>query len=98
MSATTVPVSVAQRPGGRSLLFRFWRGPVRDPAWARPLLLGLLAVTGMLYLVNLSRNGYANDFYAAAVQAGTRSWKAFFFGCSTPPASSRWTRRPRRCG
>ena len=80
MSATTVPVSVAQRPGGRSLLFRFWRGPVRDPAWARPLLLGLLAVTGMLYLVNLSRNGYANDFYAAAVQAGTRSWKAFFFG------------------
>src|SRR5262249_16858113 len=57
-----------------------WRGPVRDPAWARPLLLGLLAVTGMLYLVNLSRNGYANDFYAAAVQAGTRSWKAFFFG------------------
>src|SRR5581483_5125455 len=24
--------------------------------------------------------GYANDFYAAAVQAGTKSWKAFFFG------------------
>jgi 4-amino-4-deoxy-L-arabinose transferase-like glycosyltransferase len=43
-------------------------------------LLGLLAITGLLYLVNLSRNGYANDFYAAAVQAGTRSWKAFFFG------------------
>ena len=26
------------------------------------------------------RNGWANDFYAAAVQAGTKSWKAFFFG------------------
>ena len=38
------------------------------------------AVTAVLYLLNLSRNGYANDFYAAAVQAGTRSWKAFFFG------------------
>ena len=26
------------------------------------------------------RSGYANSFYAAAVQAGTKSWKAFFFG------------------
>ena len=43
-------------------------------------MLGLLALTAMLYLFNLSRNGYANDFYAAAVQAGTHSWKAFFFG------------------
>ncbi len=34
----------------------------------------------MLYLWDLSRNGWANDFYAAAVQAGTKSWKAFFFG------------------
>ena len=34
----------------------------------------------MLYLWDLTRNGWANDFYAAAVQAGTRSWKAFFFG------------------
>ncbi|HEY0937211.1 MAG TPA: glycosyltransferase family 39 protein, partial [Trebonia sp.] len=51
-----------------------------DPAWARPALLALLVVTGLLYLFNLSRNGDANDFYAAAVQAGTRSWKAFFFG------------------
>src|SRR5205807_6777266 len=25
-------------------------------------------------------NGMGNDFYAAAVQAGTRSWKAFLFG------------------
>jgi 4-amino-4-deoxy-L-arabinose transferase-like glycosyltransferase len=48
--------------------------------WVRPALLGLLVVTAALYLFNLSRNGYANDFYAAAVQAGTRSWKAFFFG------------------
>jgi 4-amino-4-deoxy-L-arabinose transferase-like glycosyltransferase len=52
----------------------------RDPAWARPAFFGLLALTALLYLWNLSRNGYANDFYAAAVQAGTKSWKAFFFG------------------
>ena len=82
MSATTIPVSAAARPGGggQSFARRLWRGPLRDPAWARPALFGLLLVTGVLYLFNLSRNGYANDFYAAAVQAGTRSWKAFFFG------------------
>jgi len=40
----------------------------------------LLAATALLYLAGLSRNGWANDFYAAAVQAGTKSWKAFFFG------------------
>jgi 4-amino-4-deoxy-L-arabinose transferase-like glycosyltransferase len=39
-----------------------------------------MAITLLLYLWDLGRNGYANDFYAAAVQAGTRSWKAFLFG------------------
>ena len=34
----------------------------------------------MLYLWDLSASGYANDFYAAAVQAGTQSWKAWLFG------------------
>jgi 4-amino-4-deoxy-L-arabinose transferase-like glycosyltransferase len=46
----------------------------------RPALLGLLALAALLYLWDLTRNGWANDFYAAAVQAGTKSWKAFFFG------------------
>src|ERR1700677_641889 len=41
---------------------------------------GLLALTAVLYLWNVTRNGWANDFYAAAVDAGTKSWKAFFFG------------------
>jgi 4-amino-4-deoxy-L-arabinose transferase-like glycosyltransferase len=43
-------------------------------------LLALLAGTAVLYLWNLSASGYANDFYAAAVQAGTQSWKAWLFG------------------
>lgn len=34
----------------------------------------------MLYLYGLSASGYANSFYSAAVQAGSQSWKAFFFG------------------
>jgi 4-amino-4-deoxy-L-arabinose transferase-like glycosyltransferase len=40
----------------------------------------VLALTALLYLWDLTRNGWANDFYAAAVQAGIKSWKAFFFG------------------
>ena len=34
----------------------------------------------VLYLWDLSAQGWANGFYSAAVQAGTKSWKAFFFG------------------
>src|SRR5689334_6071892 len=40
----------------------------------------LLVGTAVLYLVDLSISGYANSFYSAAVQAGSQSWKAFFFG------------------
>ena len=52
--------------------------PVRR--WATPALVALLAVTAGAYLWDLSASGSANSFYAAAVQAGTKSWKAFFFG------------------
>ena len=48
--------------------------------WVVPALVALLSVTAGAYLWNLSSSGYANSFYAAAVQAGTKSWKAFFFG------------------
>jgi len=64
----------------RSRIRRLLRGPETDPRWARPALAGLLALTAVLYLWDLTRNGWANDFYAAAVQAGVKSWKAFFFG------------------
>ncbi|MEU9794889.1 glycosyltransferase family 39 protein [Streptomyces sparsogenes] len=53
-----------------------------DPRWARPALWGLLALTTVLYLWSLGASGYANQFYSAAVQAGSESWKAFFFGSS----------------
>ncbi|MFI7499545.1 ArnT family glycosyltransferase [Streptomyces sp. NPDC049687] len=59
---------------------RLWRGRPEDPRWARPAFLGLLLATLLLYLYNLSASGYANSFYSAAVQAGSQSWKAFFFG------------------
>ena len=44
----------------------------------------LLLLTAGLYCWGLSRNGYANQYYAAAVQAGTHSWKAFLFGSLDP--------------
>jgi 4-amino-4-deoxy-L-arabinose transferase-like glycosyltransferase len=70
-----------QPPGpGQTRVRRLIRGPESSPAWARPALLLLLAGTALLYLWNLSASGNANSFYAAAVQAGTKSWKALFFG------------------
>jgi 4-amino-4-deoxy-L-arabinose transferase-like glycosyltransferase len=49
-------------------------------SWSRVALPTLLALTALAYVWDLSSSGYANSFYAAAVQAGTKSWKAFFFG------------------
>jgi 4-amino-4-deoxy-L-arabinose transferase-like glycosyltransferase len=63
-------------------LARLWRGRAGDPAWVWPSLLALLAATACLYLWALGASGWANDFYSAAAQAATRSWKAFFFGSS----------------
>jgi 4-amino-4-deoxy-L-arabinose transferase-like glycosyltransferase len=71
-------------------------GKPDDPRWVRPTLLLLLAFTALGYLWALGDSGWANSFYSAAVQAGTKSWKAFFFGSSDasnfitvdkPPAS-----------
>ena len=53
-----------------------------DGRWVRPALLLLLGRTAVLYLWDLGASGWANSFYSAAVQAGTKSWKAFFFGSS----------------
>lgn len=53
---------------------------VLRPRWVRPALFALLAVTAVLYLWGLSAAGWANEYYAAAVQAGTQSWKALLFG------------------
>ncbi|MDR6175151.1 4-amino-4-deoxy-L-arabinose transferase-like glycosyltransferase [Nocardioides zeae] len=42
----------------------------------------LLVGTALLYLWDLGASGWANSFYAAAAQAGSESWSAFFFGAS----------------
>ncbi len=81
MSTTTFPGRVL--PAGdrtRGRIRSLVRGRIDDPAWARPALIALLAATAVAYLWNLTASGDANSFYSAAVQAGTKSWKAFFFG------------------
>ncbi|MGN8026852.1 glycosyltransferase family 39 protein [Microbacterium sp. 22242] len=64
--------------------------------WETPASLGVLLLTGVLYVWNLAASGWANAFYSAAVQAGTQNWVAFFYGSSDagnsitvdkPPAS-----------
>ena len=50
--------------------------------WAA--LAALLGVTAVLYLWDLTASGYANTFYAAAAQAGSKDWTAWFFGSLDP--------------
>src|SRR5437879_3929119 len=47
----------------------------------------LVAVTGLALFLNawgLTRAGYGNTYYAAAVRSMTLSWKNFFFGAVDP--------------
>ncbi|HST38058.1 MAG TPA: glycosyltransferase family 39 protein [Conexibacter sp.] len=46
----------------------------------RPELLGLLVLAGVLYLWALSRNGWANTYYSAAVRSMSESWHDFLYG------------------
>ncbi len=88
MDMTTYPIPVTDRRDRahsgaqtrRRAAARLFLGEREDARWLRPAFWALLVVTAVVYLWNLSESGYANSFYAAAVQAGTKSWEAFFFG------------------
>ncbi|HEV8649034.1 MAG TPA: glycosyltransferase family 39 protein [Actinomycetes bacterium] len=81
MTTTTLErPAPARAPTSRAV--RLLRGREDDPRWVRPGLVLLLAATALLYLWALSASGWANTFYSAAVQAATKSWKAWFFGSS----------------
>jgi 4-amino-4-deoxy-L-arabinose transferase-like glycosyltransferase len=45
----------------------------------RPELAALIALAGVLDLWSLSRNGWANEYYAAAVRSMSTSWHDFLF-------------------
>ena len=84
---TTSTLSPPTRPGTAPQTNSPARRSATDPAWARPALVGLLLATGVLYVWGLGESGWANSFYSAAVQAGSESWKAFFFGSSDAASS-----------
>ncbi|NEA31604.1 glycosyltransferase family 39 protein [Streptomyces sp. SID13031] len=83
MTALLVPSQTSadqQSAPPPSRIRRLIRGPADQPGFARPSAFGLLVITAVLYLWNLTASGYGNTFYAAAVQAGSQSWKAWLFG------------------
>src|SRR6202048_376083 len=69
------PVAVAAAPLTRAPAHR---------RWERHALLALLVATAVLYVWGLSSSGWANNFYAAGVQAGTQDLKPFLFGSLDP--------------
>ena len=80
VSASSTLVTERSTRGRRNVIARVFLGERSDVAWARPALWALLILTAILYLWNLSASGWANSFYAAAVQAGSTNWEAWFFG------------------
>ena len=56
------------------------RGEGRAGRWERVGLASLLAATAIFFLWGLDNNGWANPYYSAAAQAGSKDWKSFFFG------------------
>ena len=71
-------VSYPARPTA-SLRHRIGRRPWTTSLRVHPELLALLALTGTLNLWNLSVNGWANTYYAAAVRSMSTSWHDFLY-------------------
>jgi 4-amino-4-deoxy-L-arabinose transferase-like glycosyltransferase len=71
MSTTTYPTS--------RLRARALRRPRAGALFARPEMLALMALAAVLNLWNLSINGWANTYYAAAVRSMSSSWHDFLF-------------------
>jgi len=65
---------------------RLARDRAAEGAWVLPATGGVMALSAVLYLVNLSVSGFANVFYSGAAWAASQSWTAWFMG-SIDPAS-----------
>ncbi|GAC86145.1 putative glycosyltransferase [Gordonia paraffinivorans NBRC 108238] len=93
---TTSTVAPPHTPPAAPEVVESDSGASKNTLWGHLSVFVLLIGTAVLYLWNLSINGWANSFYSAAIQAGSESWKAWFFGSSDmansitvdkPPAS-----------
>ncbi|MFH8405952.1 ArnT family glycosyltransferase [Streptomyces sp. NPDC018019] len=81
---TPLPAAPDQRPHHRR---EFWRSPEDQPRWARPALLGIAALAGLLYAWNITSSGLA-PYYSVAARSMTESWKAFLFTAYDPAATT----------
>jgi len=90
--------SADEPPRHDGMLARLVLGDGSQPRWVRPALLVLLVATGLLYLWALGSSGWANNYYAAAAQAGTQDLKAWLFGSLDPGNAITVDKPPARCG
>jgi 4-amino-4-deoxy-L-arabinose transferase-like glycosyltransferase len=60
------------------------RFSLRTKVGERVTFAALLVVTAVIYLWNITINGMGNQFYAAAVWAGSQDWEALLFGSIDP--------------
>ena len=67
-------ISVSSRPAMR----------IRALARPRPELLGLLGLAAVLNLWALGQNGWANEYYSAAVRSMASSWHNFLYASFDP--------------
>ena len=85
MSLDTRRRSAHTSQGARSLRRELRASSVPSLAPARgPLdwiaVAALLLAAAFVFFWNLTASGYANEFYSAAAQAGSKSWEAFLWG------------------
>ena len=69
MSTSSISLPTPRRARSRALSFS-----------VAPELAGLLVLAAVLYLWALSQNGFANEYYSAAVRSMSSSWHAFLYG------------------
>ncbi|MGO9763543.1 MAG: ArnT family glycosyltransferase [Solirubrobacteraceae bacterium] len=50
--------------------------PEDEPAWSRPALIAVALLAGALMLIDVTRSGYGNTYYAAGALAASHSWRA----------------------
>ena len=90
MTAIAPPSAGHREPGTPATPAGLRRLLVREReaggVWVLPATAAVMALSAVLYLVNLTVSGYANVFYSGAAWAASQSWTAWFMG-SVDPAS-----------
>src|SRR6185437_10810527 len=82
-AAPTTPVAPATPLAGEDERLRE-RPAALSKRLPRPELALLLVLSAVLYLWSLSKNGWANDYYSAAVRSMSSSWHNFLFASADP--------------